>query len=193
MISHLSRLKMQSLRDIKEKSIASNDERSECSGNIFLGKLNKKQMDLFDQRDLRMKPFKPQNSNYTTVQHQPDMLPSDEDHTANLLSRQIVKSSSKVNGQNICMSHFEHFRLGSDGVNCLEKIYYKLDKRYLPLCRNHFLEFVRNLFRRELNLVYRHSDPAYASMDMIGDGYIEIQKFVQSLGCKRVLQSFNMR
>ena len=39
--------------------------------------------------------------------------------------------------------------------------------------------------------LYRHCDPAYSSMDMLGIGHVEPQVFSTSIAAQRVVQSFN--
>lgn len=43
------------------------------------------------------------------------------------------------------------------------------------------------LLARGLQYIYRHSDTAYASMDMYGLGYIDVSTFASSIAAQRVI------
>lgn len=61
----------------------------------------------------------------------------------------------------------------------------------MPLCKNHFVAFLRALLARGFVQIYRQPDVAYASMDMFGLGFVEPSTFAGSICARRVINNFN--
>lgn len=69
-------------------------------------------------------------------------------------------------------------------ASCPNRLYRKLDNRLIPLCKPHFIRFMRNYIRKQLFNVYRHSDDAFGAMDMSGKGFININDFLNVVSMK---------
>ena len=67
-----------------------------------------------------------------------------------------------------------------DEDSCQSIIYNNVSSNLLPLCKKHFLQFMKKLVRYELNAIYRHPDDAFGAMDMEGKGYIDINDFIKA-------------
>ena len=76
-------------------------------------------------------------------------------------------------------------------ASCANRLYQQLDPRLLPLCKHHFLRFMRAYLRKMLFQIYRHSDNAFGSMDMSGRGYVTVQDFMNSVSLKQIVHQFN--
>ena len=62
----------------------------------------------------------------------------------------------------------------------------------MPLCKHHFLKYLKVLIRKEFRNLYRHSDVAFGTMDKGGTGQIDIDLFMKSMVCKRVEENSKM-
>ena len=56
----------------------------------------------------------------------------------------------------------------------------------MPLCKHHFVKYLKLIIRKEFRNLYRHSDAAFGAMDKEGNGFIDINMFMKSMVCKRV-------
>lgn len=52
-------------------------------------------------------------------------------------------------------------------ISCQNKIF---DLISMPLCKHHFLKYLKVLIRKEFRNLYRHSDVAFGAMDKTGTG-----------------------
>lgn len=106
---------------------------------------------------------------------------------------------STIEQRDQCMSHCDPFKdrviaAVGGGLNnnnhCRHNIYTKLRSK-MPLCKNHFIQFIRSILAKGFHSIYRHPDVAYSSMDMTGQGWVEPIAFANSIGCQRIISSFN--
>lgn len=74
-------------------------------------------------------------------------------------------------------------------ISCQSKVF---DRISMPLCKHHFLKYLKVLIRKEFRNLYRHSDVAFGSMDKSGTGKIDIELFMKSMVCKRVEENSRM-
>ena len=58
--------------------------------------------------------------------------------------------------------------------------------RRISFCKRHFLEFVKVRVRKEIRLVYRDPESAYAALDFSGSGKISIDSILNNLIVQRL-------
>ena len=85
----------------------------------------------------------------------------------------------------------ESLALDEQSKACPNKLYQRLNTTLLPLCKPHFIKFMRNFLRKQLFDIYRHSDNAFGAMDMSGKGYINTNDFQNAVAMKRIIDNFN--
>lgn len=76
----------------------------------------------------------------------------------------------------------------SGPVRCTHEIYNKVTP---PLCKHHFMKFIRGLLRREFRNLYRHPDMAFGALDMTGIGRVDLTTLLESLVCKNIQKQRN--
>ena len=86
-----------------------------------------------------------------------------------------IKQNMNTTSQNLCRN--------KGHIACQSKIF---DLISMPLCKHHFLKYLKVLIRKEFRNLYRHSDVAFGTMDNSGTGKIDIDMFMKSMVCKRV-------
>ena len=59
----------------------------------------------------------------------------------------------------------------------------------MPLCKHHFIKYVKKCLKVEFKNLFRHSEVAYGSMDMQGTGQINTNSFMNSIAIKRVISN----
>jgi len=59
--------------------------------------------------------------------------------------------------------------------NCNRQLYKE------QMCRKHYLDYVGQTLRKEIKLLYRDPETAYASMDFEGNGKISFHEFIESI------------
>lgn len=109
----------------------------------------------------------------------------------------ILRSEHAAVADLPCQCHDRVFRLPESMAmdekdrTCSNRLYQQLDPRLLPLCKHHFLRFMRNYLRKMLFQLYRHSDNAFGTMDMSGRGFVSVQDFLNAVAMKQVINMFN--
>lgn len=73
---------------------------------------------------------------------------------------------------------------------CKNGVYSKLQSK-IPLCKNHFLQFMRSILAKGFYEIYRHPDLAYQSMDKVGQGWVEPVTFANSIGVQKLIANWN--
>ena len=80
-----------------------------------------------------------------------------------------MKSNINTSSLNLCRN--------KGHIACQSKIF---DLISMPLCKHHFLKYLKVLIRKEFRNLYRHSDVAFGTMDNSGTGKIDIEMFMKS-------------
>lgn len=57
------------------------------------------------------------------------------------------------------------------------------------LCKHHFLKIAKYMLRKEIRDLYRHPDIAFGALDLKGTGIVNIESFLSSLVCRRVVEN----
>jgi len=70
-----------------------------------------------------------------------------------------MKQNLNTSTQNLCRN--------KGHITCQSKIF---DLISMPLCKHHFLKYLKVLIRKEFRNLYRHSDVAFGTMDKAGTG-----------------------
>lgn len=63
----------------------------------------------------------------------------------------------------------------------------------MPLCKHHFVKYMKGILRKEFRNLYRHPDVAFGSMDMTGTGKVNMETFGKSQVWDRIQENLRKK